>query len=74
MKESEHREVLRALGLFTQLGLTMLSCVFVGVWIGRFLINRFGAGPWALLLCVALGVLASFKVLYDTVIKEWLKK
>ena len=71
MKKDDRREILRALGLFTQLGFTMASCVFLGVMAGKYLDRWLGTSPWLLLLFTVIGALSAFKVMYDIVIKEW---
>lgn len=67
-------EVLRALGLLTQLGLSMAACVLIGVIVGKYLDKWLGTSPWLLILCSFLGGAASIKVLYDLSIKEWWRK
>ena len=71
-KKNENKQILRALALFTQLGFHMAACVAVGVFLGKFADSRLGTGPWLLLVFSVIGVLSAFKVLYDTVIKEWM--
>lgn len=73
MMKKDDREIFRALGLLTQLGLAMGCCVLVGVLIGRFLDARLGSSPWLLIVFAFIGGAASFKVMYDIVIKEWMK-
>lgn len=67
----EKGEVLRAVGLFTQLGLSMAACVFVGVGAGKLLDTWLGTTPWLLALCAAVGGIASIKTMYDIVISRW---
>ena len=64
------REVLNALSLMTQLGLTMAVCVFIGVAGGWFLDGRLGTSPWFLLGLTVLGVVAALKSMYDMVMKN----
>ena len=72
-KDNGNREILRALALLTQLGLSMATCVIVGVLIGRFLDRWLGTAPWLLILFSFVGAAAAFKTLYDIAIKEWMK-
>ena len=67
----EHRrEIINALSLLTQLGLTMVACVFIGVMAGRFLDGRLGTSPWFLLGLTVLGACAALKSMYDAVMKN----
>jgi len=72
-KNNDNQEIMWALRLFTQLGISMAACVFVGVMGGRFLDQWLGTSPWLLVLGALLGAASSFKVMYDLVIKEWFK-
>ncbi|MCL2372215.1 MAG: AtpZ/AtpI family protein [Defluviitaleaceae bacterium] len=61
----ERRELFKAASLFTQIAITIATCVFLGVFIGRFLDNGLGTEPWLLLVFAAIGVGAAFKSLYE---------
>jgi len=56
--------VLRALSLSSQVGLTMASCVLIGVFGGRALDKWLNISPLFLLLCSLLGVGAAFMAVY----------
>ena len=64
-KEKQTRDLLRALSFLSQIGITMAACVFIGVFIGKFLDNLLGTTPWLLLLFSLLGAAAAFKALFD---------
>lgn len=64
---------MKALAIFTQLGVSMAACVFVGVVIGKLLDMWLGTSPWLLLVFSVLGGIASFRVMYDLAMKEWMK-
>ena len=64
-------EIFRAVGLFTQLGISMASCIFVGVIAGKYLDKWLGTSPGFLILGSIIGGAASFKLLYDIAIKGW---
>lgn len=70
-KDNSNRDIIRALALFTQLGLSMASCVFVGVMLGKLLDGWLGTSPVFLILLSLTGGAAAFKVMYDIVIREW---
>jgi ATP synthase protein I len=61
--------VLKALGLFTQLGATMCTCVGIGVFIGSLLDKHLGTSPWLLLVFILFGVGAAIRVMFDLVKK-----
>ena len=72
-KPEGYRDLASAFALITQLGISMATCVFVGVMLGRTLDNLLGTAPFLLLTCALLGAAASFKVLYDMALKKWMK-
>ena len=61
----QRREFVRALSMLTQIGVMMVACILIGVFLGRFLDNLLGTTPWLLLLCTFLGLGAAFKSMYD---------
>lgn len=67
----EKGEIVRALSLFTQLGISMAACVFAGVLLGKLLDRRLGTTPWLLALCALIGGIAAIKTMYDIVIRRW---
>lgn len=71
--KNENRRILRALGQFTQLGISMAVCVLIGVLAGKYLDQLLNTSPWLLILGCVIGAAAAFKVMYDLVIKEWMK-
>lgn len=62
--------MMKSLALISQLGLSMASCVLVGVLIGKFLDRLLGTAPWLLLVFAFLGSAAAFKTLYD-IVHDW---
>ena len=64
-KKKQHNDLLKALSFFSQVGTTIAACVFIGVFVGRFLDNFFGTSPWLLLILSLLGAAAAFKALFD---------
>lgn len=63
--ERQTKELLRALSFFSQIGITMAACVFIGVFVGRYLDSLLGTSPWLLLLFSFLGAAAAFKALFE---------
>lgn len=71
-KDNGNREMLKALSMFTQLGVSMAACVFVGVMAGKLLDRWLGTSPWLLIVFSLIGGAASFKIMYEIVIREWM--
>lgn len=69
-KPRKKGSVIRALGLFTSLGMSMTVCVLIGVFLGRYLDGLFHTSPVLLLIFSIMGAFSAIKLLYDTVIKE----
>jgi len=63
-KNRQRGTVVRALSFFTQVGVTIFACVFLGVILGRFLDRVLGTAPWLLLACSLLGTAAAFMELF----------
>ncbi|MCL1999276.1 MAG: AtpZ/AtpI family protein [Turicibacter sp.] len=57
--------MMQALAIFSQIGLTLMACVAIGVFIGRFLDSWLGTTPWFLLLFAFIGAGSAFKFIYD---------
>lgn len=68
--EKQRREVLRSLALLSQIGITIIACVMIGVFFGRFLDNLLGTSPWLLLVFSLLGAAAAFKSIFDLTMRK----
>ena len=64
-KRSKNYEFFRAIGHFSQIGVTMAASILIGVLLGKYLDGLFGTSPWLLLIFSLLGMGASIKVLFD---------
>ena len=62
--------VFAALGLYSQIGVSISACVLIGVFAGIFIDRRFGTSPWFLFLGCLIGTGASFKAMYDLAVKK----
>ena len=62
-----------AIGLMSNLGFSLFLCVFLGIIGGRWLDQRLGTTPWFLLTGALLGAAAAGKMLYDLLMKKWMK-
>ena len=60
-KKKQRSEVFRALSFASHIGITIASCVLVGVLLGKLLDGLFGTSPWLLLVFSLLGVGAAIK-------------
>ena len=69
-KNTERRMIMRALGLLSQLGINMASCVLIGLVIGRFLDALFKTAPLFMIIFLFIGAGAAMKVMYD-ISKDW---
>ena len=68
-KKKQHNDFLKALSFFSQVGTTIIACVFIGVLLGKFLDSCFDTSPWLLLIFSLLGMAAAFKALFDLMSK-----
>lgn len=64
-KNKERRAFMNAISFFSQVGITMVACVCIGVAIGYFLDKRLGTSPWLLLVFSLIGAGAALKSLFD---------
>lgn len=68
-KAKKKLNIFRALGVFTNLGFSMMACILIGVFAGKYIDGFLGTSPIFLLIFSLLGGAASIKLLYDTAIK-----
>lgn len=64
------REVARALGLITQIGISMVICILGCILIGNFIDKKFDTSPIFLVIFIILGVGAAFRSLYMIAIRS----
>jgi len=65
LSKNEKREMLRAMGLMSQIGFTIIICVAMGLFLGRLLDSILGTSPWLLVAFTLLGCFSAIKVLID---------
>ena len=58
-------EFTRALTVLSQIGITIIACVAIGIFLGRFLDNLLGTTPWLTIVFILLGIAAAFKSIFD---------
>ncbi|MBS5788367.1 MAG: AtpZ/AtpI family protein [Clostridioides difficile] len=68
MDGKKRREILRALSLITQLGLTIVVCIVGCTLVGRFLDAKFDTSPILTIIFLILGVGGAFSSSYKTLI------
>jgi len=56
---------MRAFSFLSQIGITILACLAVGILLGRVLDSLLGTTPWLLLVFTLLGIAAAFKSIFD---------
>lgn len=67
MKEGKNRPrgaAMRALSLCSELAISVAACLFVGVFLGRYLDRLLDTSPWLLLVFSLLGAAAAIRVLF----------
>lgn len=65
MTAEERKAILRAMGLMSQIAFTFVSCVVIGIFLGRFLDDLLGTPPLFLVILTLLGCATSFKTILD---------
>ena len=65
LSKKQRKEVMGAVSQVTQIAVTVIACVVIGVFLGVFLDNLLGTAPWLIIVFSLLGVGAAFKSLYD---------
>jgi ATP synthase protein I len=60
----DNRSIIRAWGLVTQLALTMMFCMALGILAGYWLDRWLGTMPWLLVVGIMLGFGSSIKSMY----------
>ena len=58
-------EDFKGLAMLSQIGITVVACIAIGFFTGRWLDGLLGTSPWLLLLFILLGIGAAFKAVYD---------
>jgi ATP synthase protein I len=53
--QTDRREILRAYGLFSAIGIDIAACLIAGTLLGRWLDTLWGTKPWMLLVGIVLG-------------------
>ncbi len=62
--DEETKKIIRTLGYFSTVGLTMALSIGIGALIGHYLDKKFGTEPWLFIVFFGFGVAAAFRNLY----------
>ena len=55
----------RAMANLLQIGVTIIACLSVSIFLGWFLDRWLGTAPWIMFVCTFLGIGAAFKSIFD---------
>jgi len=61
----QQNEFVRAMSFFMQIGVTIIACLAVGIFLGWLLDRLLGTSPWLMMIFTFLGVVAAFKSIFD---------
>jgi len=59
-----------AFSSFSQIGITIIVCVAIGILLGKYLDNLLGTSPWLLLVFMLFGIAAAIKSILDIAKKQ----
>jgi len=65
LSKKELKSIFRAMSLITTLGVSIVACVGLGIFLGWLLDNWLGTSPWLIMFFTVLGCIAAFKNMYD---------
>jgi len=63
--KGQTNDFIRALALLSQIGITIIVCISIGIFLGWFLDRLLGTSPWLLLVFSLLGIAAAFKSIFE---------
>ena len=65
LTKKERKSIFRAFALITYMGVSVVICVGLGIFLGWLLDRWFGTTPWLLMVFSVLGIFAAIKAMYD---------
>lgn len=74
MKSKDRMGIARALAMVSQIGITMIVCVFAGVWIGNWLDDKLGTSGICLIIGIFFGIICGFMNIYKLLTRGMGKK
>lgn len=63
--DGEKREISRALAIYSQVAITIVACVAIGLFIGVILDRLFNTNPILTIIFIVLGILSAIKSIFD---------
>lgn len=73
MRDEDKRQLFSALSIAISLGLTIVVNIGIGLFIGKYLDEKFGLYPWATVGGIILGMATGLWGVYKKVAKEYTK-
>jgi F0F1-type ATP synthase assembly protein I len=67
---SEKKDLFRALGLVSSMGISVVVAVAIGVWVGLTLDKWLGTAPWFFYIFLFFGIAAGFRNIYIITSRE----
>jgi len=64
-KKPQQDGFMQAFAVLLQIGITILACLAVGIFLGWFLDRLLGTTPWLLMAFTFMGIIAAFKSIFD---------
>ncbi|MCL2222154.1 MAG: AtpZ/AtpI family protein [Oscillospiraceae bacterium] len=64
-KKTDTNEFSRAFAMLSQIGISIVVCIGVGIGLGWFLDRILGTSPWLLLVFTIFGIVAAFKAILE---------
>ena len=64
-KKPQKNEFMQAMSVLLQIGITIIACLAIGIFIGWLLDRLFGTSPWLLMVFTFIGIAAAFKSIFD---------
>lgn len=69
MKKQDKGQLFEAMSLVGAIGINMVACVAVGLFVGRWLDNWLNIFPWATVAGIVIGLISGFWATYKRVTK-----
>ena len=62
--DNEKKNLFRALGLVSSMGISVVVAIAIGVWLGLTVDKWLGTGPWFFYIFLFFGIAAGFRNIY----------